>query len=193
MKSQQFKINDPVYFDGYDHDSKLSKTLVNSSKRRGISPFRFALRKTKNIVLARLAYFCPLNSWRVAMHRMRGVHIGKDVYIGQQCTLDNAYPEYIYIEDGVGITNETMIISHITAMPPFRRIIKSGVEPVLIKKGASVFARCVILPGVTVGEYSIVSAGSVVLEDVDDFSFVRGNPAIKISKVSKKRVTYINS
>jgi acetyltransferase-like isoleucine patch superfamily enzyme len=51
----------------------------------------------------------------------------------------------------------------------------------LIKRGASIGAKSVILPGVTVGEEALVGAGSVVTEDVPDKAVVTGNPARLIS------------
>ena len=81
----------------FDHGSNLSETIKHSSERRKMSKFRFVCRKIRNICLYRMAFFCPLNSWRIKMHRRRGVHIGKNVYIGQNCCIDNAYPEYIFI------------------------------------------------------------------------------------------------
>ena len=122
------------------------------------------------------------------MHRWRGVNIGKHVYIGQQCTIDNAYPEFIYIEDYVGIANESVIIAHITAFPHFKKIIPSRAETVLIKKGASFGMRTMVLAGVTIGECAIVSAGSVVIDDVEDYTVVRGNPAKEIGKVKQRRI-----
>ena len=56
-------------------------------------------------------------------------------------------------------------------------------KKILIKKNAWVCARSMILKGVTIGEGSIVAAGSVVTEDVPDYSLVAGNPAKFIKKV----------
>ena len=47
----------------------------------------------------------------------------------------------------------------------------------------SSLSRSMILKGVTIGEGSIVAAGSVVTEDVPDYSLVAGNPAKFIKKV----------
>jgi len=54
--------------------------------------------------------------------------------------------------------------------------------PVHIKKGVWIGARTIILPGVTIGENSVVGAGSVVTKDVPKNTVVVGNPA-KIIKV----------
>jgi acetyltransferase-like isoleucine patch superfamily enzyme len=46
-----------------------------------------------------------------------------------------------------------------------------------VKKGASIGANSVILPGVTIGEEALVGAGSVVTKDVPNRAVVAGNPA----------------
>jgi len=49
--------------------------------------------------------------------------------------------------------------------------------PTRIEKGASIGSNATILCGVTVGEYAIVGAGSVVTHDVPPKAVVAGNPA----------------
>lgn len=56
-------------------------------------------------------------------------------------------------------------------------------SPVLIKKGAFIGARSIILKGVTIGEYSIVGAGSVVTKSIPDGEIWGGNPAKFIKKI----------
>ncbi len=50
-------------------------------------------------------------------------------------------------------------------------------SPILIKEGAFIGARCIILKGVTIGRHSVVGAGSVVTKSVPDNCIVGGNPA----------------
>ena len=69
------------------------------------------IHKVCNTILWNWAYRCPLNGLRVLFHRMRGVHIGKGVYIGRYCFLDNMYPEYIYIYDGASINAQCMLLT----------------------------------------------------------------------------------
>jgi hypothetical protein len=40
---------------------------------------------------------CPVNNLRVLFHKLRGVNIGKKIFIGLKCTLDHVYQEYIYM------------------------------------------------------------------------------------------------
>lgn len=186
MNSTQYKnILPEIIIPYFDHDDKsLRNTIKNSSSRRGMSPLRFTFRKIKNIILFRLSYFCPLNSWRVKMNKWRGVHIGENVYIGQFCILDNAYPEYIYIEDNVSLAGEVTIVAHSNPYAHFSNIVESRVSPILIKNGAWIGSKSIILMGVTVGEKSIASAGSVVDKDIPDFSMAKGNPMKVITEYS---------
>ena len=57
----------------------------------------------------------------------------------------------------------------------------------VVKKGASVGSNATILCGVTIGEQSIVGAGSVVTSDVSKNSIVVGNPAREIGVVNKSQ------
>lgn len=134
-------------------------------------------RKIKNTLLLLMAYACPSNGLRIKLHRLRGVSIGKNVYLGMFCFLDNLYPEYIEIRDYASVNTGTMIIAHFNPMKQFAPILKARVAPVLIEEKATVAVRCVLLPGVTIGENAIVSAGSVVEKAVPAYTLVRGNPA----------------
>ena len=55
-------------------------------------------------------------------------------------------------------------------------------SPVHIKRGAFIGANVLILKGVTIGEESIVAAGSVVTKDIPDGEIWGGNPAKQIKK-----------
>lgn len=138
--------------------------------------------KIKNTLLALLAYSCPNNKLRIMMHKQRGVHIGKNVYIGMFCYFDNLAPEYIYIEDNASINAGTMILTHFNPMLQFAPILQARVAPVLIQHGAIVAVRSTIMPGVSIGKFAIVSACSMVEKNVPDYTMVKGNPAKKIAE-----------
>ena len=55
--------------------------------------------------------------------------------------------------------------------------------PIKIKKGAFIGASSIILKGVTIGERSIIGAGSVVTQDIPDYCVAIGNPARVIKKI----------
>ena len=172
-----YKIREAITIPYFDHDEKsLRNTIVNSSKRRGMSPLHFALRKMRNIILSQWSYNCPLNKFRVRWNRRRGVTIGEHVYIGQHCSLDNAYPEYIYIEDNVSLAGGVTLIAHSNPYVHFQNVVESSVAPIVIKEGAWICDGAIILRGVTIGRNAIVSAGTVVDKDVPDNSIAKGNP-----------------
>jgi acetyltransferase-like isoleucine patch superfamily enzyme len=124
-------------------------------------------------------FFCKLcgllmqivfsNKLRVSLCKSMGVNIGKYVFLGKYCIIDDNYSELISIEDNVVISFGVTIITHDYS--------KDMVGPVTIKKGAFLGARSVILPGVAVGEKSIVGAGAVVTKDVPVNTTVVGAPA----------------
>ena len=110
----------------------------------------------------------------------RGVHIGKHVYIGLMCNIDNAYPEYVFLEDNSSLAGEVTVIAHSNPFQHFEGVIEAKVSPVVVRKGAWVSVRSTLLCGADIGEYAIVSAGSVVSNKVHDYTMVVGNPAKKV-------------
>lgn len=172
-----YTVRESITIPYFDHDHKsLMNTIKSSSSRRNMSKMQFVFRKIRNILLSRWSYICPLNGLRVKMHRKRGVTIGENVYIGQYTQIDDAYPEYVYIEDNVSIVSNVSIVAHTNPYPQFKNIVESSVSPVIIKEGAWIADGAIILRGVTIGKNAIISAGTVVDKDVPDCSLVQGNP-----------------
>jgi len=62
------------------------------------------------------------------------------------------------------------------------------IEPTRIKRGAWITPGCIILAGVTIGENSVVGAGSVVVKDVEPYTVVGGNPAKLIKRLDPDRL-----
>lgn len=135
----------------------------------------------KNYVLSELARHAPYNL-AVIFHRLRGVNIGKGVYIDRTVILDEVYPENITIEDDVRITAGAIIMTHIKAGYLLREggHVPYSTSPVKLCKGCFIGVNATILPGVTVGECAVVVSGSVVMFDVPPYTVVSGNPAKKV-------------
>ena len=114
------------------------------------------------------------NEIRIQMARAMGIKVGKKVYIGKYCIIDDTFSNLITIEDNVVISFGATITAHDAS--------NNKVAPVVIKKGAFIGARSIILPGVTLAENSIVGAGSVVTRDVSRGKVVVGCPAREIKK-----------
>ena len=98
--------------------------------------------------------------------------IGKNVYINSNFLA--MARGGITIEDDVQIAGNVSVLSN--NHDPYERMLLTC-KPVRIKQRAWIGAGATILPGVTVGKYAIVGAGSVVTRDVPDYSVVVGNPA----------------
>jgi acetyltransferase-like isoleucine patch superfamily enzyme len=121
-------------------------------------------------------------------HKLRGVTIGKDVFIDRHARIDAAYPEKVYIGDEVRITSGACVMAHIKAGKYLREnYYPSVVREVRIEKYAFIGLNAVIMPGVNVGEGAIVVSNSVVIQDVKPYTVVSGNPAKVISRLKKKQ------
>jgi acetyltransferase-like isoleucine patch superfamily enzyme len=125
---------------------------------------------------------------RCRLERLRGVKIGKHVFLGGGNVLDRVRPDLITIEDYVSLAGGVNILTHSNPTTPLREILGEAyhvVKPVHIKRGAWVALNAVILPGVTIGENAIVAAGSVVMKDVPPYTIVGGTPAKVIKEIKK--------
>ena len=126
-----------------------------------------------NRLLQLLARFVPgSGSLRVMLHRARGVHIGKDVFISEDVILETGGPDLITIEDRVFLGVRTTIIAH------FREL-NEGVK---IESDVFVGPGVIILPNVVLGRGSVVAAGSVVARSVPPLTLVQGNPAVPVAQ-----------
>jgi serine acetyltransferase len=127
----------------------------------------------KNRILQNIARSAPgATSLRVTLHRWRGVKMGKGVWIGYDAIIETSHPDYVTIKDGASIGIRAVIIAH------FREI-----RGVVIEEDASIGPGAIIMPNVTIGRGSVVTAGSVVTKSVPPMTMVQGNPAKAIAKV----------
>ena len=108
------------------------------------------------------------------------VKVGKNVYINHACSM--LALGTITIEDDVLIGPKCNLITEGHPVDPNNRKALE-VKPVVIKKNAWLGAGVTILPGITVGENSIVAAGAVVNKDVPANSVVAGVPAKVIKEI----------
>ena len=127
----------------------------------------------RNRILQVLACHVPgAKTWRVWLNRWRGVHIGKDVWIGYDAIIETSWPQLVTIQDRATIQIRATIIAH------FRE--QRGV---VIEEDATIGPGAIVLPNVTIGKGAIVAAGSVVTKSVPARTVVQGNPARPIATV----------
>jgi acetyltransferase-like isoleucine patch superfamily enzyme len=103
------------------------------------------------------------------------IRVGRNVFINQNCTF--------YDLGGLDIGDDVMIgpnVSLITAGHPLDPAQRDSVtigKPIVIERNVWIAAGAIIIGGVTIGENSVVAAGSVVARNVPPNVLVGGNPA----------------
>jgi acetyltransferase-like isoleucine patch superfamily enzyme len=113
----------------------------------------------------------------------KGVYVDFGVSIGANSKLQNGVYVYhgatvedgVFLGPGVILTNDKLP----RAINPDGSLKSDAdwqVSPICIKRGASIGAGSVVLPGVTIGEFAMIGAGTVVTRDVPSHGLVYGNP-----------------
>lgn len=114
----------------------------------------------------------------------KDVYVDHDVSIGSRCKVQNGVSIYhgVTLEDDVFVGPNATFTNdrHPRAFNKHWECV-----PTVVKRGASVGANATIICGVTLGEYCMVGAGSVVTADVPPYALVVGNPARIVGKVDK--------
>jgi acetyltransferase-like isoleucine patch superfamily enzyme len=109
------------------------------------------------------------------------IRVGHNVFVNQNCTF--------YDLGGLDIADDVMIgpnVSIITTghpLEPSRRRATTIGKPIVIERNVWIAAGATIVGGVTVGENSVVAAGSVVTKDVPPNTLFGGNPARVIRSI----------
>ena len=124
-----------------------------------------------------------------AMWGGRHVHLGKNVYVNFNSTfVDDAQ---IYIGDGTMLAPNVTIVAASHPMSPKLRAEGYGCnKPVYIGKNVWIASNVTVLPGVHIGDNSVIGAGSVVTHDIPDNVFAAGNPAKIIREITEEDDIY---
>lgn len=175
MKNSEdaFSLNEKELMDYYGYHGSIGKLQLR-------------LRVLRSWALHSLAYFSAHSGFAIKMQKIRGVKIGKNCHFCPYVQIDLIYPNLVTIEDNVTLGSNIMIFAHTN--PTANLFFKKGsyprkVEPVFIKSGAVITPGAIIMAGVTIGQNSIVSPGSVVSQDVPEYCVVVGNPARVVKKI----------
>ncbi|MBT3234073.1 MAG: N-acetyltransferase [Calditrichaeota bacterium] len=139
-------------------------------------------------------------------------HLMAEVFVGQDCNIgDHAFIEsgvtvgngvtiknnvmlwkgvhiadYVFVGPGVVFTNDRRPRSpRMPAMKDLALKESDWLVETYIEEGASIGANATIVGGVTLGQYCMIGAGSVVTKDVEAFTLVLGNPAKAVGCVNE--------
>jgi acetyltransferase-like isoleucine patch superfamily enzyme len=132
----------------------------------------------------------PGNAIRVKILKRLGARISGDVFISQDLfILDAGKTDLLTIDRNVAIGPRVVLLLHSDPFPsPLASVYPEKNAVIHISEGAWIGAGAIILPGVTVGECSVVAAGSVVTKDVPAYTVVGGVPAKELKKIPKQLV-----
>ncbi len=120
----------------------------------------------------------PFNTVRIVLYRFCGYNIGKNVFIGMNCYLDDMCADLITIEDNITISYGCYFACHGKNQPHL---------PIIIKSGAYIgMCARIISPknsgGVIIGKNAVIGAASLVNKSVPDGATAVGNPIMILDK-----------
>lgn len=120
-----------------------------------------------------------------------GCILSKDVYvdhavkIGDRCKIQNSVSVYNGVEIGDDVfVGPNACFTNDKVPRAFNA--DWSITPTFVHNGASIGANATIVCGITIGEYAMVAAGSVVTKDVAPYTLVMGNPARAVAKIDRE-------
>jgi UDP-2-acetamido-3-amino-2,3-dideoxy-glucuronate N-acetyltransferase len=121
-------------------------------------------------------------------HVLAGAVIGEHCSFGQNCSVAGGtrIGNNVKVQNNVSIYEGTVIEDDVFLGPscvltnvtnPRSQVVRRALyEKTLIRRGASIGANATVVCGITIGRYSFIAAGSVVVKDVPDYALVMGVP-----------------
>ncbi|MES9666704.1 acetyltransferase [Bacillus cereus] len=125
----------------------------------------------KNFIIIQIARYTPFLSMKNWLYRtFLRMEVGKKTSFALMVMPDIMFPEKITVGDNSIIGYNTTLLAHEYLIREYR------LGEIIIGNEVMIGANTTILPGVTIGDGAIVSAGTLVHKDVPDGAFVGGNP-----------------
>ncbi|MEN2445307.1 acyltransferase [Bacillus aerius] len=129
------------------------------------------LKVVKNFIFIQMARYTPFMGMKNWIYRtFLRMKVGEDTAFALMVMVDLMFPEKITVGRNSVIGYNTTILTHEYLIKEYR------LGEVYIGDEVLIGANSTILPGVTIGDGAIVSAGTLVNKDVPAGSFVGGNP-----------------
>jgi len=103
------------------------------------------------------------------------VFIENEVTVGDRTTVKSG----VQLWDGLRLEDDVFVGSNVTFSNdkfPRSKNYQAQVSETIVRKGASIGANSTILPGIEIGRYAMIGAGTVVTADVPPFAIIQGNP-----------------
>jgi len=133
-----------------------------------------------NRFLQVLALYAPGGrSVKPFLHRLRGVRMGKDVWVGTDCLLETMRPDLLSIGNNVVIGIRCVMIAHFRDIGAAKRA--ADLPTITIEDDVYIGPGVIILPNVRIGHGAVITAGSTVHSSVRPLTMVRGNPALPVA------------
>lgn len=169
-KGETIPSNDPQAYRMREASFATKDLLVQMNNSSDPKEIRKLLSQiTASEIDESVAVFTPLY-----INYGKHTRIGKNVFINFDCVFLDLGG--ITIDDNVLIAPKVSLLSEAHPISPENRHSLIP-KPIHIKRNAWIGASATILQGVTIGENSVVAAGSVVSKDVPDNTLVGGIPA----------------
>jgi acetyltransferase-like isoleucine patch superfamily enzyme len=131
-------------------------------------PFWKVAKNFAAIQIARYTPFLPVKNW--IYRTFLRMNVGEDTAFALMVMLDVMFPERIRVGRNTVIGYNTTILAHEYLVHEYR------LGDVIIGDEVMIGANSTILPGVSIGDGAIVSAGTLVHKDVPAGAFVGGSP-----------------
>jgi len=156
---------------------------------KGFSVSWFVRGAFNHVISLIITYLIGWPRAKNALFRFTGMKIGNNCSISQKTAPDPLLPELIEFEDGSGCGIGVKLLTH-NAMNIKHGSFSFG--PIKVCKNARIGAYSIILPGVTIGEGSIIGANSLVTDDIPPFSLAFGSPAKVIRQLTDSEKGEVN-
>ena len=163
--------------EGNGRDLERHRHIGRGNSLRNWQARKSPLRVTLNYLLVSLSKPMPWLGLKNRMLRLTGIRIGRDVSVGLSVMFDVFWPENIEIGDNSVIGYGATLLGHEFLVDEWRT------GKTRIGKNCMIGALSLVMPGVSIGDGSMVAAYSLVNKDIPPGVMAAGVPAKVIRKL----------
>jgi heptaprenylglycerol acetyltransferase len=161
-----------------DVRSAMPERMIPSA-RHSVVHYKSLFRRVSNRILHLLCRLLPgATTLRPFLHRLRGMQIGNNVWIGDDVYLENEFPELVEIQDDAVVGLRSIIIAH-----------TRGTGRIVISKNVYIGAGCVIVTSanrtLVIGEGSVIMASSLVTGNVAPYTLYGSDASKPLARITK--------